>query len=94
MISSKSRAFLLLSVTLLAAAVFAQQDTRQTLGRAVPNEILDPPWLPARMRAQLETRSEFTSFIDFRFPDRIDESGIQFLNRVVEDAGITYKAVH
>lgn len=94
MISSKFGVFLLLSATLLAAAVFAQQDTRQTLGRAVPNEILDPPWLPARMRAQLETRSEFTSFIDFRFRDRIDESGIQFRNRVVEDAGITYKAVH
>ena len=94
MISSKSRAFLVLAATLLAAAVYAQQETRQTLGRAVPNEILDPPWLPARMRAQLETRGEFTSFIDFRFRDRIDESGIQFRNRVVEDAGITYKAVH
>ena len=94
MIPGKFRAFLLLSATLLAAGVFAQQDTRQTLGRAVPNEILDPPWLPARMVSQLETRGEFTSFIDFRFRDRITESGIEFRNRVVEDAGITYKAVH
>ena len=85
-----SRAFVVL-LLMLPALAWPQA---KTLGRAVPREIINPPWLDARMQAQLETRDEFNSFIDFKFEDRIDESGIQFTNRVVEDAAISYKAVH
>lgn len=31
---------------------------------------------------------------DFHFTDRLAESGIQFVNRIVDDAGRAYKAVH
>jgi hypothetical protein len=85
----------LLAIALLAAScsAMAQQSTA-VLGRAVPHEILDPPWLPARQQAQLETAAQFGVFIGFKFTDQLSESGIDFRNRVVEDAAITYKAVH
>ena len=80
-------------LTMVAAPADSQQQ-RPVLGRAVPHEILDPPWLDDRQRAQLATRDSISAFIDFRFTDRLPDSGITFRNRVVEDAGITYKAVH
>jgi hypothetical protein len=82
-------------MSLLALAATAVGDEQPAvLGRAVPQEILDPPWLEARAEAQLKTAGEFGTFVGFRFDDRLEESGIRFRNRVVEDAGITYKAVH
>jgi hypothetical protein len=88
-------------ITLLAAAsclvgaiALAQAPEVPTLGRPVPHEILDPPWLAARQQAQLATADDFGVFVGFRFEDRRAESGITFRNRVVEDAAITYKAVH
>jgi hypothetical protein len=69
-------------------------DQKTVLGRPVPYEILDPPWLAARAEAQLKTIGEIGVNVGFRFTDRLDASGITFRNRVVEDAGITYKAVH
>lgn len=66
----------------------------KTLGRAVPREIINPPWLDSRAQAQMATQNEFSSFIGFEFEDRAEESGIRFTNRVVEDAAISYKAVH
>lgn len=76
----------------IALAIGAEE--RASLGRAVPLEILDPPWLEQRQRAQLQTADDFAAPIDFRFSDTLTDSGITFRNRVVEDAGITYKAVH
>jgi hypothetical protein len=70
------------------------QQQRPVLGRAVPYEILDPPWLEDRRQAQLATRDSISAFIDFAFSDQLPASGITFRNRVVEDAGVTYKAVH
>ena len=70
------------------------QDAQPVLGRPVPSEILDPPWLEARQAAQLATRDDFGVFVGFRFEDRLEQSGIGFRNRVVEDAAKTYKAVH
>jgi hypothetical protein len=48
----------------------------------------------ARQKDQLKTADEFKTFIGFSFTDQVSDSGIKFRNRVVEDAGITYKAVH
>lgn len=79
---------------LAAATGLAAAEPPAVLGRPVPHEILDPPWLDARRQAQLETAGEFGAFVGFQFTDRIEESGIRFRNRVVEDAGKTYKAVH
>jgi hypothetical protein len=72
----------------------AADDPPAVLGRPVPYEVLDPPWLEARAAAQLRTAGDFGVPLGFRFSDRLAESGIRFTNRVVEDAGITYKAVH
>lgn len=81
-----------LAVSTTSSAI--ADDSRVTLGRPVPYEILDPPWLAARRDAQLETAKEFGVFNGFAFTDMLDESGITFRNRVVEDAAKTYKAVH
>ena len=80
------------SLLLLALPAAAQQ--AEVLGRAVPPEIMNPPWLEDRMAAQLATRDDFVSRIDFTLTDRAAESWIAFRNRVVDDAGMTYKAVH
>ena len=59
-----------------------------------PHEILHPPWLKERAEAQEKTVSQFQIFHDFQFTDRLVESGITFVNRVVDDAGRYYKGVH
>ena len=38
--------------------------------------------------------NEFKVFHQFQFTDRIKESGITFIHRIVDDAGKTYKQVH
>jgi len=59
-----------------------------------PPGILEPDWLDSRKAAQLATLSQFDAYIDFQFTDRLKESGIEWTNRVVDDAGYSYKAVH
>jgi hypothetical protein len=50
--------------------------------------------LGKRREAQLAAAKEIRVFHDFQFRDRISESGITFVHRIVDDAGKTYKAVH
>jgi enediyne biosynthesis protein E4 len=50
--------------------------------------------LEARRKAQMETAKQFGVFHDFHFEDKLKESGITFVNHVVDDAARTYKAVH
>jgi enediyne biosynthesis protein E4 len=50
--------------------------------------------LAARKKAQMQTVNQFKVFHDFQFTDRIKESGITFVHRIVNDAGKTYKPVH
>lgn len=78
-----------------AATVFT------TINAAEPLEILpfppgmgNPVWLAERQAAQIATRGDFKSFVDFGFKDLRPESGITFKHRIVSDAGETYKAVH
>ena len=59
-----------------------------------PAEVRDPPWLEARAAAQRRTVDQFRVFHDFQFSDRRAESGITFVNRVVDDGAKYYKAVH
>ncbi len=59
-----------------------------------PAEIIDSPWMEERKQQQLTTRDSFNAFIDFQFQDRYSDSGIDWINRVVDDAGHSYKAVH
>ncbi|HTS31004.1 MAG TPA: CRTAC1 family protein [Bryobacteraceae bacterium] len=50
--------------------------------------------LAARKKAQLATVSQFKVFYQFQFQDKLKESGITFIHRIVNDAGKTYKPVH
>src|ERR1700693_230533 len=50
--------------------------------------------LAARARAQEEHGNQFRVFHQFHFTDRVKESGITFVNHVVDDAAINYKPVH
>jgi len=61
---------------------------------AVPEEILDPPWLEGRRQAQLAMRTDLGVFHDFAYRDEWERSGIRFRHRIVDDAGRTYKAAH
>jgi enediyne biosynthesis protein E4 len=50
--------------------------------------------LAERQRAEESTRGKLGIFHDFRFTDRVGESGITFVHQIVDDAGKTYKPAH
>jgi hypothetical protein len=62
--------------------------------RSVPADLDDVAWLDARGAAQVAAADRLGTFHDFRFADRLAESGITFRSRVVDDAAKYYKAVH
>ena len=62
--------------------------------RPYPEDILDPPWLEDRKQLQFASAGRIGVFHDFKFTDVVEESGITFLNRIVDDAGKYHKAVH
>jgi len=88
--------FVIFGQTALAQAeVETEAKAEQGITRiAQPRMVVNPPYLPQRAAAQLATAGEFTVFNGFSFMDRVEESGIGFQHRAVEDAGKTYKAVH
>ena len=51
-------------------------------------------WLTERGRQEAALAAKSPAFHDFRFTDRRDKSGITFQNRVVDDAGKTYRLAH
>ena len=57
-------------------------------------EAVSPPWVDMRREAQLATAEGLSAEHDFRFTDRIAESGITFVHGVTEDSGRLYKPVH
>ncbi|MEM7314379.1 MAG: SCO family protein, partial [Planctomycetota bacterium] len=61
----------------------------------VPSEEdLFPEWMEERAAAQIKMVADSKVFHDFRFTDVQPESGITFLNQVVEDAGKYYTTAH
>jgi hypothetical protein len=60
----------------------------------VPETDVGADTLAARERDQRSTVDRFKVFHDFRFTDRLPESGITFVHQIVDDAGATYKAAH
>src|SRR6185436_1898162 len=60
----------------------------------VPPVDIGAQTLEARGRAQFATVDKFKVPINFRFTDRVQESGITFVHHIVDDAGKTYKAAH
>jgi len=61
---------------------------------AVPSSIMNPPWLNKMQKEQFQSAAGRPVFYDFRFSDRLEESGIDFRHHISDDAGITYKANH
>jgi hypothetical protein len=62
--------------------------------RLVPEDLDDPSWLERLRVAQVKALSGVSIFRDFKFSDRVADSGITFKHRIVDDAGKTYKAAH
>src|SRR2546430_11439211 len=53
-----------------------------------------PAWLAERARQEVELAARSHVAHDFRFTDQRRASGITFQNRIVHDAGRTYKPPH
>jgi hypothetical protein len=62
----------------------------------IPPKDMGADTLEARGQAERAsvTAGKFKVFHDFRFTDRLPESGITFVHQIVDDAGKTYKAAH
>jgi enediyne biosynthesis protein E4 len=60
----------------------------------VPDPDIGVLSLAARAAAQQATVSQFKVPYQFQFQDRVQESGIRFVHRIVDDAGRFYKGVH
>src|SRR5439155_23585838 len=59
-----------------------------------PNPDVGVAALAARAEAQRKTAGAFKVPYDFQFTDRVKESGITFVDHVVDDAALYYKPVH
>src|SRR5262249_50013135 len=59
-----------------------------------PNPDAGVDALAARAKDQKDRAAQFGVAHDFQFTDRLKDSGITFVHRIVEDAGLHYKAVH
>jgi hypothetical protein len=82
---------------LLAACVISACKPGETSGSAktaADSSGRPPAWLLQRGDEERRLAAASPAFHDFTFADRIAESGITFANRVVDDAGKNYKAVH
>lgn len=99
---SNARILLLAVVLVIGAAVLVlwlTSDSSQSAdeGRIAvkqPEDVDSPAWLAERRDRQLATVDQFDVFHDFRFTDQLEESGIQFSHKIVDDAGKSWKMVH
>ena len=74
-------------------AVTARGQAAATV-RYVPDDLRDTGWLERLRAAQVKAAAGVSVFHAFQFTDRLQESGITFRHRIVDDAGRTYKAAH
>jgi hypothetical protein len=72
----------------------AQLPPTDTTVRFVPDDLRDTSWLQRLRDAQVKAVDGVAAFHDFRFTDRLSESGISFKHGIVDDAGKAYKAIH
>lgn len=73
---------------------FAGDDTRPGQVVFQPAELRDARWLERRATAQQATLPRFQVTHEFRFTDRLPESGITFRSQILDDSGRRFKAVH
>jgi hypothetical protein len=76
-------------VIVMGAAATAQWPQVRT-----PDPDIGVNTLNARAQAQRATADRIKVVHDFQFADRVRESGITFVHRIVDDAGLLYKPVH
>ena len=88
------RQTLFAAVVLLNLAACKVADDAQAAGAKSAGSDGPPAWLIERGKQEAQLAASSPAFHGFHFTDRIHESGITFVNRVVEDAGKNYKAVH
>ncbi len=79
---------------ILAIFTLLSAETSEKPSTEVPPTDIGASTLEARKKAQMETLDKFKVFHDFQFSDRLSESGITFLHRIVDDAGKHYKPIH
>jgi len=72
----------------------AQAPTRTAVVKPVPDDLQDVSWMNGLRDAQMKSIGSVAAFHDFQFTDRVEQSGITFRHRSVDDAGKTYKAAH
>ncbi len=74
----------------------AQKEDSQVAAQVlpVPDTVLAPEWMEIRKELQIESKDTLGVFHDFRFSDRLKESGIEFVHRIVDDSGKYWKPVH
>lgn len=74
---------------------FATANPHATQHIYVPSKAdLFPDWMQSRAKEQAQEIADSVAFHEFRFTDKQPESGIDFMNQVVEDAGKYYTAAH
>ena len=66
----------------------------ETVNIYIPQDVNTSDWIENRQRQQLATKKDLSVYHDFSFTDTQSNSGINFLHRIVDDAGKHYKAVH
>ena len=89
------RCCIVLAVATIAVA--CRSDREQSAAPVVrlsPPQLADTARLTTLGEEQRKSVSRFGVFHDFRFTDRLPESGITYRNRVVSDAAKTYKSAH
>ena len=75
------------------AVLYAGPAARSIPQVRYPSE--DPsPMLAARKQQQLKTVKQFQVFYQFQFEDKREQSGITFVNHVVDDAARNYQKAH
>ncbi len=88
------RGRLLGGLALLAGLAAGQQAERESLYIPPLEEDAGLQTLAERARAQIAAAGEYRAFHAFRFTDRLPESGIRFVHRIVDDVGKHFKPVH
>ena len=91
-----SGAFRIGSLFFLAACSVKEPQTPATDSVAAQTASSDPipSWLLDRAQQERELAAKSTTIHDFKFVNAVEQSGITFENRIVDDAGKSYKSVH
>ncbi len=78
----------------IAMAVVLAQGPQEARRLYQPEDVDRAAWLEVRRQAQVDSARGLDVFHDFRFEDRLEQSGITFRNEVTDDSSRHYKAIH